>query len=69
MYVLGSPVDAYVPVPDRNLSLCPYRDAADAVCSAAIMTFTISKRQDAAYCRTENFDQCPLFLAKVLRGL
>lgn len=47
---------------------CPYRNANSSYCSASIMKSTISKRQNTAYCTTENFDSCPVFLGKVLRG-
>ncbi len=46
---------------------CPFRDAGSMSCSASVMRLVISKRQDAAYCSTDNHDCCPVFLGKVLR--
>jgi len=48
--------------------MCPYwkRDAAH--CSAAVMTVAITIHRKALHCCTEDFDRCPIFLAKVLRG-
>jgi hypothetical protein len=68
MYLSHSSTETEVPPPGTFVSLCPYRKSASANCSASVMTFTISSRQDAQYCRTENFDHCPVFLAKVLRN-
>jgi hypothetical protein len=48
--------------------MCPYRTAKSIFCSASIMTVVIDNRRKAAYCCTEDYDRCPLFLAKVLRG-
>jgi hypothetical protein len=62
-----SPV-AEVPSLAPLRSLCPYRNAKNIYCSASIVRAAISKRQNEAYCSTENFDCCPMFLGKVLRG-
>jgi hypothetical protein len=48
--------------------MCPYGAAKSIFCSASIMTVAIDNRRKAAYCCTEDYDRCPLFLAKVLRG-
>lgn len=68
MYIAYSKAGAEVPAPDVHVSACPYRKATSAYCSASVMPLSISKRQDASYCGTENFDHCPVFLAKVLRS-
>ena len=47
---------------------CPYRTEKSTHCSVSIMTVAIDDRRRAAYCCTEDYDRCPLFLAKVLRG-
>ncbi len=49
-------------------SICPYRKAHTEYCFASVMTMRIDKRRNMTYCLTDNFDCCPLFLAKVLRG-
>jgi hypothetical protein len=48
--------------------MCPYRTAETIFCSASIMTVAIDTRRKALYCCTEDYDRCPLFLAKILRG-
>lgn len=68
MFISRSQPANEVPSPGAFVSVCFYRKANSIYCSASVMTLAISKRQDAAYCCTENFDQCPMFLAKVLRS-
>ncbi len=46
---------------------CPYRNADSVYCAASAMRAAISRRQNAVYCFTENYDCCPVFLGKVLR--
>ena len=53
--------------PSAILTKCPYRNGNSIYCSASIMILAISKRQNGAYCSTENYDSCPVFLGKVLR--
>lgn len=48
--------------------MCPYSTAKNIFRSASIMTVAIDNRRKAAYYCTEDYDRCPLFLAKVLRG-
>ena len=48
-------------------STCPHGTAAGYFCSASIMTVVLSNYQKTTYCWTDNYDCCPLFLAKVLR--
>lgn len=51
----------------RSLT-CPYWKKSAANCPASIMAMAIPHRRKSLYCRTEDFDRCPIFLAKVLRG-
>lgn len=64
-----SPVKSRTPFPGPYAATCPY-DASDSgsSCAAAIMTVTASSFQKRTYCWTDNYDCCPIFLAKVLRG-
>lgn len=48
--------------------MCPYNTAESVFCSASVMTVAINTRRKALYCCTEDYDHCPLFLAKMLRG-
>lgn len=52
---------------DNDL-ICPYLTAKNDFCSASIMVASINTGRKANYCSTEDYDRCPLFLAKVLRG-
>jgi hypothetical protein len=47
--------------------LCPYRNIETERCMAAISTMSLGPMTRLTYCDTENFDNCPVFLAKVLR--
>lgn len=49
-------------------SICPHREVHSEYCSASVMRMRINQRRNMNYCLTENFDCCPVFLAKVLRG-
>jgi hypothetical protein len=49
-------------------STCPHDAGAGTFCSASIMTVVLSSYQKTTYCWTENYDSCPMFLAKILRG-
>jgi len=48
-------------------SSCPYFDLFD-VCSASLSSISPSKRIQTSFCNNDDFDDCPIFLAKVLRG-
>lgn len=48
--------------------MCPYKTAESVFCSASVMTVALDTRRKALYCCTEDYDRCPLFLAKMLRG-
>jgi hypothetical protein len=49
-------------------SACPYAPQKQDYCSASVMLVSITDRARDHYCGSEDFDRCPLFLAKVLRG-
>jgi hypothetical protein len=48
--------------------ICPFLTMESNFCSASIMAATMNNERRASYCSTEDYDRCPLFLAKVLRG-
>ncbi len=56
------------PTPEALISRCPYRNKDSVYCAASVVRAAISTRQNAAYCSTENFDSCPVYLGKILRG-
>ena len=45
---------------------CPFLDPS-VVCNASLTLLMPAERARADYCRSENYDSCPLFLAKLLR--
>jgi hypothetical protein len=47
---------------------CPYSPSSTVFCAASVMTVAINDRTRDNYCSTEDYDSCPLFLAKVLRS-
>jgi hypothetical protein len=61
-------VNAALSVEIRNEfeSRCPYHDGSD-ICDASIGQLIPSANERITYCNTENYDNCPIFLAKVLR--
>jgi hypothetical protein len=46
-------------------SVCPYNGFN--TCRASLSSMMIDKRQQEDYCTDENYDTCPIFLAKMLR--
>lgn len=47
--------------------LCPYIAPQSIFCSASVMAMAADNRRKARYCGSEDYDHCPLFLAKQLR--
>lgn len=46
--------------------ICPYKDIY--ICKASIFSMLIDEYFKNNYCCSDNFDNCPIFLAKLLRG-
>ena len=44
---------------------CPFHDAS--VCAASFSSMAIDSQKRDSYCGTDNYDNCPLFLSKILR--
>jgi hypothetical protein len=44
---------------------CPYNGIN--TCMASITSFPLDEQKKANCCSTENYDDCPMFLAKILR--
>ncbi|MEK6528243.1 MAG: hypothetical protein AABZ36_05095 [Nitrospirota bacterium] len=52
----------------NNLEVsCPYRNIEIEICTAAISAMRLSPIARLTYCDNESHDNCPVFLAKVLR--
>jgi len=45
---------------------CPY--SGKTVCMASLSSLTIDGNRRANCCSTDNYDDCPIFLSKMLRG-
>lgn len=45
--------------------VCPYKDMN--ICSASLSSMVIDTRIKENYCDNENYDNCPIFLSKMLR--
>jgi len=57
----------FMPLPGENAGLCcPYSSASD-ICNASLSSLSPSASVKTAFCDSEDYDYCPLFLAKVLR--
>ncbi|HMK56045.1 MAG TPA: hypothetical protein VK448_05350 [Dissulfurispiraceae bacterium] len=52
----------------EHQKLCPYHDIASNICTASISSITVDEVRHAGYCSDDNFDDCPIFLSKSLRG-
>ncbi|MEW6569550.1 MAG: hypothetical protein AB1390_00020 [Nitrospirota bacterium] len=50
---------------NRDETTCPYNGVD--VCMASLSSMTIDSKKKASCCCTEDFDNCPIFLSKVLR--
>jgi hypothetical protein len=46
---------------------CPYDCSGTDICAASLSSMTINSGSRQIYCSTENYDNCPVFLAKMLR--
>jgi hypothetical protein len=47
---------------------CPYNDTSSGLCTASLSGMS-TDRKDSGVCSTENHDDCPIFLSKILRLL
>lgn len=68
MYLAQTTFGNKRPIGNIEDSICPYRQLHSHYCSASVMTMRIDQRRNTTYCLSEDFDCCPVFLAKVLRG-
>jgi hypothetical protein len=46
---------------------CPYSDMIADVCRASISAMKLGLTMSLNYCASEDYDGCPIFLAKILR--
>ena len=51
---------------EENLS-CPFNSNISDICIASLSSMAIDERKKSECCGTENYDNCPVFLSKILR--
>ncbi|MFA5354242.1 MAG: hypothetical protein WC291_08425 [Thermodesulfovibrionales bacterium] len=49
-------------------SFCPYCDRESEICGASCSSMSVGMEMRLKYCLREDFDDCPVFLAKRLSG-
>ncbi len=55
-----------LPLRTESDQCCPYAGASD-LCAASLYSFFPSATVWLNFCNTEDYDNCPIFLAKTLR--
>jgi hypothetical protein len=50
---------------DAHTRACPYKGID--TCQASLSSMMIDKKRKEDYCVDENYDDCPIYLAKILR--
>lgn len=68
MYIAISTIGTKAPFKGVSKSIFPYGDLRNGCCSASVMRAPIDQRRNIRYCSTDDYDCCPAFLAKFLRG-
>lgn len=51
-----------------NIDVCPFHNDADGHCRAAFSGLPVGRHSRNLRCTTEDYDGCPLFLARALRS-
>jgi hypothetical protein len=46
---------------------CPFGNTESSICSASLSSMVIGTSRRQAYCSGDNYDSCPIFLARMLR--
>ncbi len=46
---------------------CPYHSTSTGICAASLTLMIMGPVRAGRYCRSDNYDTCPLFLSKILR--
>ncbi len=47
--------------------VCPFSETESNICSASLSAMVIGPTKRRNYCSTDDYDNCPVFLAKILR--
>jgi hypothetical protein len=54
---------------DGDEQNCPYLCESTNVCAASLSQLMIDARRRSSFCSSENYDSCPIFLARTLRAI
>ena len=46
---------------------CPFSDKETNICSASLSSMIIGRQKNQVYCSSDNYDNCPMFISKILR--
>ncbi|MDA8241744.1 MAG: hypothetical protein M0Z67_15435 [Nitrospiraceae bacterium] len=46
---------------------CPFSDREKNICAASLSSMIVGPHNRKEYCFSENYDNCPMFLAKIMR--
>jgi hypothetical protein len=46
---------------------CPFGETETNICLASLSSMVIGASNRQVYCATDNYDNCPIFLARILR--
>ncbi|MBI4847467.1 MAG: hypothetical protein HY808_02665 [Nitrospirae bacterium] len=52
---------------EATAASCPYGDVIADVCRASISSMKLGVMAGLKYCSSEDYDGCPIFLAKIIR--
>lgn len=55
--------------PVRATDACPFSSKETDICLASLWSFSADVRRRDVFCATEDYDDCPIFLAKSLRRI
>lgn len=55
------------PMAAHDKTICPEISTRDYTCSASLFSLAIDARRYERYCCQDNYDDCPMYLAKSLR--
>ncbi|NTU42903.1 MAG: hypothetical protein HGA78_07580 [Nitrospirales bacterium] len=65
---LAAPILSYPALWQGHISECPYCDTETDICGATRSSMVTDEQMRTKYCLNEDFDDCPVFLAKLLSG-
>lgn len=64
---MSPPLHLHKTVSTENGHCCPFGNARSEICSASMSSMIIAASRRQEYCDGDDYDNCPIFLARVLR--